>query len=140
MSGNRIENATNCPQMDPKAFQEFGYLQEVNRMFFHPLGLALGIAKWTHSDAYPNVVGGGTPRASSEWVFVVFDSRDDPEGVRFEGFDLTAKADRVAQEWQRRREARESALGYQIQPALTYCSGPDAHTNGEHPGPCVVRP
>jgi hypothetical protein len=103
------KNVTSQPQIDPREFQEFGYLQEANRLFFHPLGLALGIARIEAVD--------GDPREGTEWRFVVFDSRDDPEGVNFQGIDLLPKAERVAQEWYRRGEIRCSVLGYQIQPA-----------------------
>ncbi len=52
-------------RIDIKEFREAGYLQEANRRFFHPLGLALEITR--HED--------GTETLSGVW-----DYRDDPEG------------------------------------------------------------
>lgn len=58
--------------MSIKEFVEFGYLQEVNRQFFHPLGLALeahvdpdsGIARlgriWTTDDTEGFIFGSAT--------------------------------------------------------------------------------
>jgi len=60
-------------RIDIKKFQEFGYLQEANRLFFHPLGLALGVI----TDASGEVRLGG-----------VWDALDDREGILFEHFDL----------------------------------------------------
>lgn len=88
-------------RMDIAEFREFGYLQEVNRGFFHPLGLALEVV----------VEEDGTERLGGIW-----DYRDDPEGVRYEVFDLVENAQRVADERARRRPAREAALGYWQQP------------------------
>jgi hypothetical protein len=52
-----------------KEFRERGYLQEVNRLFFHPLGMALAVEQGD----------------DGEWRFVgVLDARDDPEGFMFE--------------------------------------------------------
>lgn len=51
-----------------KEFREQGYLQELNRQFLHPLGLALSIE--FNSD--------GTENLGSIW-----DYREDPEGMRF---------------------------------------------------------
>ena len=89
-------------RMDIKEFRELGYLQEVNRGFFHPLGLALEVA----------IDEDGTECLSSIW-----DYRDDPEGMRYEGMDLRPKAKLVAEERERRRPAREAALGYWQQPS-----------------------
>ena len=89
-------------RMDIAEFREFGYLQELNRGFLHPLGLALEVV----------VDDDGTERLGGVW-----DYRDDPEGMRYEGVDLIEKAERVAAERERRRPAREASLGYWEQPA-----------------------
>jgi hypothetical protein len=60
--------------IDIKEFREKGFLQEVNRQFFHPLGLALEII--IDDDTGEVVSLGG-----------VWDYRDDPEGM-FYGNDL----------------------------------------------------
>ena len=54
--------------IDIKEFRELGFLQEVNRKFFHPLGLALEIV----IDDNDNYILKG-----------IWDSRDDPEGIYF---------------------------------------------------------
>jgi hypothetical protein len=85
-----------------------GYLQEANRHFFHPLGLALELD-----------LGNGRLR--------VQDWRDDPEGVTFynrpdhpeDAADLVAKANRVYNLTTARQPARKAMLGYWIQPAVT---------------------
>lgn len=61
-------DATEIKRMDIKEFREFGFLQEANRQFFHPLGLALEIV----------IEDDGTERLGGIW-----DYRDDPEGVYF---------------------------------------------------------
>lgn len=73
-----------------------GYLQEVNRVFFHPLGLALAVS-------------GG--------VIGVLDFRDDLEGMIFDpGDDLREKADLVEAQRNLRRIPRLERLGYFVQP------------------------
>ena len=91
-------------RMDIAEFREFGYLQELNRGFLHPLGLAIEVV----------VEDDGTERLGGVW-----DYRDDPEGLRYEGMDLAKKAERVAAEASRRREPRVKALGYWQQPTGT---------------------
>ena len=80
-----------------------GYLQEANRRFFHPLGLALAV--------------------DSDGALLVLDARDDPEGIVFVVGDgeepLHVKADRVAAIEAERLESRKLALGFWIQDAMT---------------------
>lgn len=52
--------------MDLKEFIDAGFLQEANRRFFHPLGLALEVAK--NRDGTYSLTG-------------IWDYRDDPEGI-----------------------------------------------------------
>lgn len=54
--------------IDVKEFREKGYLQELNRQFLHPLGLALSIE--INEDGTENLGG-------------IWDYREDPEGMRF---------------------------------------------------------
>ncbi len=90
--------------MDITEFREFGYLQEVNRLFFHPLGLALEVVV---SVAEPERLGS------------IWDCRDDPEGINFgdvdDGVDFQ-KLLRVSTELGKRTPARYKGLGYVIQP------------------------
>lgn len=92
----------NIKRIDIKEFREGGYLQEVNRRFLHPLGLALEIVQ--EDD--------GTERLGGVW-----DYRVDPEGMYFgPPGDLAAKADKIESEWESRRAPRVRALGYMTQP------------------------
>jgi len=61
-------------RIDIKEFQERGYLQEANRLFFHPLGLALEVIV---DEEDGSVKLGG-----------IWDSRDEPEGFVFGEFDV----------------------------------------------------
>jgi len=86
-----------------KEFREFGYLQELNRQFLHPLGLALEV-----------VIDDG-----SESLGRIWDSRDDPEGIIYEEINIT-KATNVAATQKERDVARMRKLGYIIQPVSTF--------------------
>lgn len=87
--------------IDIKEFREAGYLQEVNRRFLHPLGLALEVTQFAD----------GTETLGGVW-----DYRDDPEGMNFgPGMIDPIKVDRVASEWYTKAQTREADLGYVIQ-------------------------
>ena len=77
-------------RIEIKEFRDRGYLQESNRLFFHPLGLAL--------EVIIDELGGET-------LGGVWDDRADPEGRVFTEFDLE-KVKMVAVEREARREAR----------------------------------
>lgn len=87
--------------IDPKEFVEFGYLQEVNRQFLHPLGLALAVQEDEQGNVGP--------------FLGVWDERSDPEGFYFEKLSPD-KAQRVRDAWDERIEARMAKLGYGVQP------------------------
>lgn len=92
---------TDIKYIEIKEFREAGYLQEVNRRFLHPLGLALEVHV---ADDLSERLGG------------VWDYRDDPEGMNFgPGMIDPAKVDRVANEWYTKADVREANLGYVIQ-------------------------
>ena len=88
--------------MDIGEFREFGYLQEVNRMFFHPLGLALEVS----IDEETGV----------ESISGVWDYRADPEGMSY-GPDMLSveKHERVMGEIKGRHHVRVTRLGYWMQ-------------------------
>ena len=97
------------PTLTPYELKYRGYLQEVNRLFFHPLGLALAVDPEQEPD--------------EEGFFKVqiWDYRDDPEGFFF--VDLTDGAARnraasVALEMQKKKPVRSGAchLDYQENP------------------------
>ena len=86
--------------LNGRTFQEDGYLQEVNRLFFHPLGLALELDQ-------------------DHGIFHVQDFREEPEGVIFaDSVDLVPKAAAIDDIQCQRSDARMKALGYWLQPVV----------------------
>ncbi len=89
-------------RIDIKEFREFGFLQELNRQFLHPFGLALEVI----------VEADGTEKLGGVW-----DYRDAPEGMIFgEDGPEPEKANRVAALIMEATKTRRKALGYFIQP------------------------
>jgi hypothetical protein len=88
--------------MSLEEFWRQGYLQEVNRQFLHPLGLALEM-----------VVGDdGAIRLGGVW-----DYRDDPEGMIYDaGSPSVEKAERIVGEWSEKAATREEKFGWVVQP------------------------
>jgi hypothetical protein len=94
---------TEIKRMDIKEFREFGFLQEVNRLFFHPLGLALEVII---DEETGEVELGG-----------VWDYREDPEGNAFgEGTMDPEKTKRVEELRQSKIKARVEKFGWELQP------------------------
>lgn len=96
----------NVKRMPIEEFHRLGYLQEVNRKFFHPLGLALEVV----------IEDDGTQHLGGIWDF-----RDDPEGVNMLFFETDVpeakeKAKRVADHWQAMEQTRMALKGYMVQP------------------------
>lgn len=88
--------------LDLKEFRDFGFLQEVNRQFFHPLVLALALCYLDNGDV---VLSG------------ILDYREDPEGMVFDVDMLDSnKAANVAALLESKRDVRTSKLGNIIQP------------------------
>lgn len=81
-------------------FRDLGFLQEANRLFFHPRGLALEVV----------VEDDGTERLGGVW-----DYRDDPEGMAFGDPIDAEKAARVKAEFDRHVEERTRLFGDPIQ-------------------------
>ncbi len=97
-------------KMDIKEFLEGGFLQEVNRQFFHPLGIALVVK----IDKEKNV----------EDLFCIWDCRDDPEGIVFEREQISVeKANYIKELFDRVALHRKNLYGFVIQPV------PDAGTD-----------
>ena len=96
-------------KMDVKTFRELGYLQELNRQFLHPLGLALEVV----IDEFGNESFGG-----------VWDYRDDKDGISYGLSDsdnsrkkrFSDKATFVESEKKRISETRNAILGFDIEP------------------------
>lgn len=89
--------------MSVAEFRQEGYLQELNRLFLHPLGLALEV----YVDEKT-----GRERLSGIW-----DYRNDREGIRYEGVELTERAAHIQSLWDEREPDRVAGLGYMVQPS-----------------------
>lgn len=95
----------NISILDLKELRDSGYLQEVNRRFFHPLGLACAVI----------VTEGGDV---SDLHFL--DYRSDPTGVCFSDESISKanfkeKVNFIDSEMEKRRQAREKEFGNAIQ-------------------------
>lgn len=101
---------TETKKMSVKEFRALGYLQELNRTFLHPLGLALEVK---------------VDEETGDEIFgEVWDSRDDPEGIvfgmkdsdeeRIQRFKIHAKY--VDTEREKRVKVRKEGLGFVIEP------------------------
>lgn len=94
--------------LDLNEFVSEGYLQEVNRRFFHPLGLAMSV---TRDDETGKVTG----------ITGFWDYRDDPEGIIFGENDgelaesRKQKCSHIQELFDRKCATRKSLLGYDIQ-------------------------
>lgn len=92
--------------MSLQEFWEDGYLQELNREFLHPLGLAMSVIIEKDDDGnVENVEFGG-----------IVDSRDDPEGIVFaEDMIDRDKVDKVSEKFAEKAENRMDKYGFIIQ-------------------------
>lgn len=94
-----------------KEFRRLGYLQELNRKFLHPLGMALSVK----TDDY------------GEYFDVIWDERTDPEGIRYDDDmiddEFIERAKYLEAEFARRAAVRYKKLGYVIQPLFVYIDG-----------------
>lgn len=100
-------NGEPIPMMSVEEFRAKGYLQELNRRFLHPLGLALCVV----------VDDNGTEFFGGVW------KTDDPEGIVFEISadelpEIKSRANAVADEFldKTRVRARKLKYEYGIQP------------------------
>ena len=90
--------------MPIEEFLEDGWLQEVNRLFFHPRGLALVVTVPTEEGEPPATLSG------------IWDYREDPEGIVFSNVTLASekarrKAAHVQAEFDRHLDERERRFG-----------------------------
>lgn len=96
--GNSRELSDAPVLMSAAEVRNLGVLQELNRCFLHPLGLALGISEATDPD--------GMFRAE------MWDYRDDPEGIVYgPGVTTRAKFERVAELRDAHAAARAERFG-----------------------------
>lgn len=101
------ESAATINKMSLKEFWEKGFLQEANRTFFHPLGLALELS--FDDSGEPTHISG------------VWDYRHEPEGIIFSEDTLSTeealrKKENVVEERGKHLQARLQLMGAQIQP------------------------
>lgn len=82
----------NIKRMNIKEFREKGYLQELNRVFLHPLGLALEVQQ---------------DEEGNEFINGVWDYREDEEGIYF---DLENSSDERILRFQSKSQFIESEL------------------------------
>jgi hypothetical protein len=88
--------------IDIKEFREIGLLQELNRQFLHPMGLALEVV----------INEDGTESLGQIW-----DYRTDPEGIIYEpGMIEREKYENILNHWRKMQETRRKSLGYMVQP------------------------
>lgn len=88
------------PTLTGNELRDGGYLQEANRVFFHPLGLALAVDLQTDQ-------------------LSVIDYRSDPEGVTYCRIDpelAHRNAEAVLAESIRRATVRQQRFGWVLQP------------------------
>ena len=124
--------------MDIAAFKDLGHVQELNRLFLHPLGLALEVKReslpwyarlWLRfRRLLARLAHRPVQEADDEtgewgpWTLGgIWDYRDDPEGVTFGGDYLDTneakkKAAFIAREQSIRAEKRQERLGFNVQP------------------------
>lgn len=97
------EEMSKIKKMDIKEFRAIGLLQEVNRLFFHPRGLALEII--IDNETGKEKLGG------------IWDYRNDPEGIKYLDQNLDEqKAANVMQMLIDKSKFRQENLGFIIQP------------------------
>jgi len=97
--------------LDIAEFKESGYLEEVNRLFFHPLGLALEVN--CYEDGACELAGIIDSRNDPEGFIMGYDSWPDPEATK----ETARKHARfVAKEKDSRAGARLDAFGWVVQP------------------------
>ena len=98
-------------RMDIKEFREKGFLQEANRMFFHPMGLALEVII--------------NDKTGEEYLGGIWDFRENGEQIFF---DIANSSEERKQEYRRKLNtvkehadklatARVNKLGFVIEPS-----------------------
>jgi hypothetical protein len=90
-----------------KEFREKGYLQELNRQFLHPLGLALEVI--VDEETGKEKLGG------------IWDYRNDPEGILYNdkilnNEDNFNRAKKIQEEFRKKIQYRKEKYGFHIQP------------------------
>ena len=99
--------AEDIKKMSMSEFVKLGILQEINRRFLHPMGLAMSV-----------VIDKDTDMCAFDSIW---DYREDPEGIVFaddiaKDSTFDSKAQIVEDLLESKKEAREKAFGWHIQP------------------------
>ena len=88
-------------RMDIKEFREMGLLAEINRVFLHPLGLALEV---------------NTEEDGTETLGGIWDYRDDPEGILYaKDYFPTEKCKEAQKFIEEKYKQRKETLGFVFQ-------------------------
>jgi len=99
----------NIKRMSIGEFQELGYLQEVNRRFFHPLGIALEVVQL--NDGTKHLGGIWDYRSDSSGIVFEIKSSDEERKASFR-----KKKDFIDNEIEKRSIVRKALLGDVIEP------------------------
>lgn len=120
---------TEIKRMNIKEFRELGYLQEANRQFFHPLGIALEIV-YDNPGKVKRFFGKlfNIEKWKSEtWSLGgIWDSREDPEGYYFDIKNrdeenvskMIEKSKYIENELMKRSEVRKKLFGSIVEPVF----------------------
>lgn len=103
----------NIKKINIKEFRELGYLQEVNRLFFHPLGLSLEIIQ--DEDGTEELDGIGDYRTSTEGLYFDLKNSDKETIQKFK-----EKAQYIDKEFREKSKNRNNILGFVIEPISGY--------------------
>lgn len=97
-----MAKTSNIKRINIKEFRKKGFLQEANRLFFHPLGLALEVII--------------NDKTGEESLGGIWDFRDDPEGLFFQKGKIDLKKiDYVNSLRESKRATRIKNTGEEIQ-------------------------
>jgi hypothetical protein len=96
-------------RIDIKEFRELGFLQELNRCFLHPLGLALEVIV--------------NEEDGSESLGGIWDYRDDPEGMLYgeeyiSSDKFISRAVKIGKLYEEKAAFRKEKYGWGIQPVI----------------------
>ena len=96
-------------RIDIKEFREKGYLQELNRRFLHPLGLALEIS--IDDDGNEKLGGVWDYRNDKEGIYYDISNADLERKIRF-----NEKKSFIDTELENRCKNRKEILGFDVEP------------------------
>ena len=104
-----MKTPTEIKKISIKEFRENGYLQELNRRFLHPLGLALEVK--VNDDKTEEISGVWDYREDAEGIFYDVKNSNEKRKVA-----LKRKKEFIDNELKRRNKLRKKLLGFVIEP------------------------